>query len=508
MPGRVAAIDMGSNALRMQIFERDQQCAVQIIDTIRRPVRLGQDVFNNGKISAAQAGAALDAMLEFRRLIDAQGVAQVAAVATSAVREAANGAAFVARVQKEADIDVQVIDSNEEARLIITALLERMNLDGLAVVHIEVGGGSVELSLIENCEIRFSLTHKLGAVRLMQFLTSCNYSQEKLDGIIQEYIEITHKRLRHSLQSQKVDRFVATGGNIDSIVWLLEETGWGPVEQDEGCRRIAFETLLKVIDELAQRSFSERVEELHLRPDRADVILPAARVYLGFAKMAKARWIYAPGMGVRDGLALELFKKEEHSHKSWKYRQLISTIKALGEKYEYDRTHAEIVTGYSLAIFDALKERHDMSPYERQLLEMAALLHDVGYFINTSQHHKHSYYLIAASDIVGLSAPDKLLVANIARYHRKSAPKEQHDNYRGLSSKDRKIITRLAAILRVADALDREHAPKAMQLAVAMGDKKMVINLPPVKDRSFHRWTTSLKGDLFAETFGYQVEIA
>ena len=507
LQSRVAAIDIGSNALRMQIFERDPQGAIRLIETIRKPVRLGQDVFNTGKILQDNLRDALAALREFRQTIDKAGVSRIGAVATSAVREASNGAAFVEQALRATNIDVQIIDSSEEARLIITALLERVNLAGLNVVHIEVGGGSVEVSLIEDGQIQFSLTHKLGAVRLMQLLNSCNSSQEKLNGIIQEYVGITQKRLRHSLRTRKIDRFIATGGNIDSVVWLLEQTGWGPVDKSNGCQRIDHAALSLVINELTRHSFNERVEKLRLRPDRADVILPAALVYLSFAKMAKTQWLYTPGVGVRDGLAIELFRKEEKTHQQKKYKQLISAVKSLGEKYEYDRTHADIVAGYALKIFDALKDRQGLGQKDRQLLEIAALLHDVGYFVGISRHHKHSFYVIAESDIVGLSPRDKFIVANIARYHRKSFPKEQHDNFRILYPKERKIITKLASLVRVADALDREHAAEKMPLAIDITDNKLVIKLPPAKDRSFHRWTMSLKGDLFTETYGYQIEI-
>lgn len=235
---RVAAIDIGSNALRMQIFERDGQGVISAIETVRQPIRLGQDVFNSGTILPGSFNAALDTMKEFGLLIEKSRVSQVGAVATSAVREASNGAAFIERVLSEAGIDVQIIDSTEEARLIITALLDRLNLIGLNAMHIEVGGGSVEVSLIENGRIQFSLTHKLGSVRLIQLLNSCHDSQEKLNGILQEYTDITKKRLRHSLGTKKIDRFIATGGNIDSVVWLLGRTGWGAIDKNNGCQRI------------------------------------------------------------------------------------------------------------------------------------------------------------------------------------------------------------------------------------------------------------------------------
>jgi exopolyphosphatase/guanosine-5'-triphosphate,3'-diphosphate pyrophosphatase len=504
---RIAAIDVGSNALRINVFEQDAQGAIQTIETMRKPIRLGQDVFHNGKILRQSLGDALKAVKEFHQLIDRSAVSKVAAVATSAVREASNGAAFVERALQETGIDIQIIDSSEEARLIITAILDRMDLAELNVEHIEVGGGSVEVCLIEDGKVQFSLTHKLGAIRLLQMLNNCHDSQEKVSGVIQEYANLTHNRFRHSLGAKRIDRFIATGGNIDSVIWLLEQTGWGPVDMQHGFKRISCDTLSKVISELTLYSFNERVEKLRLRPDRADVILPAAQVYLSFAMMAGTEWIYTPGVGVRDGLAIELFRKEEPVHLRQKYQQLISAVLSLGEKYEFDRNHATVVTAYALELFDAMKEIHRLGEKERLLLEIAALLHDIGYFVSMSRHHKHSFYLISESDIVGLSARDKLIVANIARYHRKSFPKGQHENLQDLDAKEKKIMYKLASILRVADALDRDHASQKMALSIKIRGNRIILRLPPAKERSFYRWTLSAKADLLNEVYGYQVEI-
>lgn len=503
---RVAAIDLGSNGLRIQIFERDNG-SMRVVETLRKPVRLGHDVFHHGRILDDDFEAALEAAREFRKLIDHHKASRVSAVATSAIREASNGAAFVDRVLRETDIEIQVIDGSEEARLIITALLEQMKLEGMVAMHIEVGGGSVEVSLIENGDIQFSLTHKLGAVRLLQLLDCCYDSQERFNETIGQYIDITHKRIRNSVGKKKIDRLIATGGNIDSVVWLLEQTGWAQVDRSDGLIRIPRDSLDRVYSELSLYSFKERVEKLQLRPDRADVIMPAIQVYASFAKMAKTDWIYTPGSGVREGLALELFRQEEKSHINHKHRQLISAVMALGEKYEFDRTHAESVAAYAVQIFDTLQDINGSNERERLLLEVAALLHDVGYFIGISRHHKHSYYVISESDIVGLSQRDRLIVANIARYHRKAFPKEQHENFRVLPPKEKKLILKLAAILRVADAMDREHLAMKMDLKFRVAGNKLLITPPPNKDRSITRWAMVSKAELFNEVFGYKAEV-
>jgi len=503
---RVAAIDIGSNAIRMQIFERDDKGAISLMNTLRKPIRLGHDVFHNGRILEESFEAAVETMKEFHRIIAESSVTRTAAVATSAVREASNGPALAERILRETDLEIQVISGAEEARLVITAILDIMPLEGLNALHIEVGGGSVEVSLIEDAKIQFTLTHAIGAVRLMGVLNTLSNSENRFRGLVQEYIGVTHKRLRSSIGKKKIDRFIATGGNIDSIIWLLGRTSWGEIQYENGVPLIAYDTLVNVIERLAVYSFKDRVEQLQIRPDRADVILPSALVYASFADMAKARWIYAPGVGVRNGLAIELFRREEEPHKGQKRRQLISAVKALGEKYEFDRNHAEIVSDYALQLFDALLDVHGLGDRERLLLEVAALLHDIGYFVNISKHHKHSYYLISESDLGALSPRDILIVANVARYHRKSFPKEQHENFGILPQKERETILKLASILRIANALDAEHKTARMPLHIGLNKNKLVIELPPSEDRALVRWALASKGDLFPEVFGYNLE--
>ncbi len=504
---KIAAIDIGSNALRIQLFTKSDDGEIHAFKTLREPVRLGKDVFHTGKILRASLANALKALKEFRQIIDDYRISKVEAVATSAVRESENKAEFISMVRKETGIKVNVIDGTEEARLIIKAVMKKIPLASLNVVHIEVGGGSVEVSLIEDGKIQFCLTHKLGAVRLMEYLKAYAGDDEKFHEIADKYVGITHKRLQHSLGRKKIDRFIATGGNIDSIVWLIEQTGWGKLEWEKGVVRIGCDLLHTVIKKLTGYNLQERIEKLRLRPNRADVILPAAIVYESFARCAKVDSIYAPGVGVRDGIAIEYLENDEKMHKDEKREQLVSAVHALSEKYEFNWLHATNVASYSLDLFDALKDIHMLGERERLLIELAAYLHDIGYFVGIPHHHKHSQYLIAESNIMGLSHRDIVLIANIARYHRKSFPKEQHESFNKLTGKEKIIIIKLASILRIADALDREHLEIKMPLSINLGKNSLIIGIPDYKRLELERLAIPLKGKLFTRTFGYRLEV-
>ncbi len=265
--------------------------------------------------------------------------------------------------------------------------------------------------------------------------------------------------------------------------------------------------LRTVIKKLARYSVQERIEKLRLRPDSADVIVPAAIVYESFARMAKVNSIYAPGVGVRDGLAIEHFNSNERSYKVEKHSQLISAVRALGKKYELNWLHATNVTSYCLDLFDALKNIHMLGDRERLLIEMAAYLHDIGYFVGIPHHHKHSHYLITETNIMGLSRQDIVLIANVARYHRKSFPKEQHGNFKPLTRQEKEIVIKLASILRIAEALNREHLEKKMPLSINLGKGSLVIGLPGYRRLELERLAISSKGKLFTRTFGYRIEV-
>ena len=503
----VAAIDVGSNALRMQIFGRNRRGEIRVLATLRRPIRLGKDVFHKGRILEPSFHDGLEALKEFRRAIDEKGIQRIAAVATSAVREAANGGTFVEQAGREARIPLQIIDGSEEARLIITSFLERLPLHDKTAMHVEVGGGSVEVSIIKNGGIQFTITQKLGAVRLLELLNLPVEGDQTFSGILEDYLTSTHKRLRAALGGKKIDRFVVTGGNIESLVWLIEHQSWGTIQHRDGVPVISRTQLRKAIHRISGYSFRERVDLLGLRPDRADVILPAGLVYASFAEMAGAVWCHAPGGGVREGLAIELFRAAEEPHQRQKQRHLRSAIRALGEKYQNDERHAENVTEYATRIFDALRSVHGLGEAARTLLSAAGLLHDIGYYVEPSRHHKHSYYLISESDIVGLSPRDRLLVANVARYHRKAHPSEDHHHFAVLSQQEKVLVRQLSAILRVADALDREHASQQGKLVIRRQKTRLYLKLSSAQSLQLNRWAMNAKAELLHEVFGLEVVV-
>lgn len=518
-PARFGVVDMGSNAIRCQIIELPAPGAPPIVlDTQREPVRLGHDVFLTGEVPEAKIASAVDALRRFRQLCDHKGVQRIRAVATSALREATNGARIVRRIAEAAGIQVEIISGTEEAYLLARAVEGRIDLAAGRSMLVDVGGGSVEVTLLEDGQITHAESYRLGAVRLLEALRSEGGAEGKgLVRLVEQYVSSLDRRIADGLGDAPIDRFAATGGNIEALADLAAQGG--ALRQSAGVDALPVKALGEWIARLAKLSAAERATSLGLPPDRADVILPAAIVYHRLAGLAKVERILVPRVGLRDGLVREVASGHlETAHAADRREAVLASAIAIARKYHCDAGHMETVRALAVSLFDQTASLHGYGAEERVLLEAAAVLHDIGAFVAPSAHHKHAHYLIRASDIVGLTAEERELVAQVARYHRRSHPKRSHPPYMALARERRDVVSRLAALLRLADALDREHRNAVADVEVRIGKRGVELRLAPAASRrrdgdgaaglALERWAVERKSSLFEEAFGLPVTVA
>jgi len=506
---RFAAIDVGSNAMRCVVAESDGHGSFQVVDSIREPVRLGTHVFLTGRIGEATLARTVAAFQLFRRLIDSHGAEHVRAVATSALREAADSTDVLERIESETGIRVRLIDGAEEAHLVRRAVADRLDLSRGRSIAIDVGGGSVEVLALMDGDIARTVSFTIGAVRLLKALQEDPGGESSgFFALLSDYVEAIRSRVETALGREPADVVAATGGSIETLAELVGKPAKGDPVRREGVLRIGIDALRKITIRLSRLSFRERVEEYGLREDRADVIVPAGVVYLKIAEVFGAKRIYVPNVGLKDGLLLDMIEDlERRGAIESRRREIRAAALGLGRRYAIDEPHARKVTELALAIFDQTRGLHGLGDEERTLLEAAGLLHDVGLYISSSRHHKHSYYVISESDIVGLSRREKNLVAIIARYHRKRHPTRKHPPFDALSSEDRERVRRLAGILRVADVLDREHSQHVEQVRVETTDGEVRLHADADGDLLLERWAAKRKFGLFEEVFGRKLEI-
>jgi exopolyphosphatase/guanosine-5'-triphosphate,3'-diphosphate pyrophosphatase len=444
--------------------------------------------------------------------MDAAKVDAYRATATSAVREASNGATLVERALRETGIELEIIEGVEEARLIQLAVVRHLALHDRRALLIDVGGGSTELTLLDHGQSAFSMSLPLGTVRLLEtVLKGVKVLGKEQMRLLGEMVDRALVEAAPHILKADFEIVVGTGGNIDTLAELCPVKGAQAAASSPKGRAIDVTQLRPLFGRLCSMTPNERREAYELRPDRADTIVPAASILLRVAELFKATTIAAPGVGLKDGILEELVDKHFHVWDTAREAQsVIDACLRLGRRYHFDEAHGRLVAKLAGLLFDDLQAVHQFGERPRLLLRAAAILHDIGDFVRYDGHHKHSYYLIQHSDIMGLSAGERAVVANIARYHRKSVPDPSHPNFRELDKDARTEVRGLAAILRIADALDREHRGKvdSVRGVVDLTKGRLLLFVTGEPERELEEWTVKAKSELLRDVFDLDPHIA
>ena len=502
----VAAVDVGANALRMVVAEVYSDGRIEVLERLQRAVRLGQDTFRRGRLGGQSMRAAIGVLRDFRRVLDLYNVEKVRAVATSAVREASNGETFLDRVFMATRLNVEVIDPSEESRLTVSAVREAagdsLGLSRRHALIADVGGGSTLLTVLDGGEITTSQSLRLGSIRLQETLSTSEEPPRRSAVLLRQHISNTLSVLESVVPLVEIDSFVAVGGDAR---FAAREIG-AAAEAGE----------LAVIDPAAfdklvarcERHTAEELSKRHGLPFAdAETLVPALLVYQDLLHNTDCRQMIVSDVSMRDGLLLDLARRVTGEEDESLSQGVIHSAMALAEKYQVDLNHAGNVADVSLRLFDELQGDHGLRPRKRLLLRVAALLHEAGAFVGATAHHKHSYYLIAHSEIFGLNRDEIEIVAQVARYHRRSAPKPSHVEYVSLSRETRVLINKLAAILRVADALSRGRLYQGRDLRLERQGDDLIIYVPGASDLTLEKRAMAMKGDLFEDIYGMRIRL-
>jgi len=500
-PLRVACVDMGSNAIRFVVAEFASEHEYALLVNDRQPVRLGHGVYLAGRLDPLAMDAAVQAMVGFKAEMDRLGVTDARAVATSALRESSNRSDLIDAVRRETGLELEVISGSEEARLVHLAVASRVPLGDRRWLLVDVGGGSVEVSLVDQHGILWSESHTMGAVRLLEALTGSGEQPGRFLRLLEEYVATL--RIPADPGGERVAGYVATGGNIEALAKLAGEP------DEVGVSTVPLDRLRAVIEQLARLSFRQRVEQLGLREDRADVILPGAILYERLGLLAGVSEVLVPHVGIKDGVALDLVARlsREGDQQDRQERETEAGALALGRKYLFDEGHARQVARLALSLFDQLGSLHGLGEADRRILHAAALLHDIGQFVSFQSHHKHSLYLIAHSELAGFNYAEMQLVANVARYHRKSEPASHQPFFAALDAVAQTRVRKLGAILRLADALDREHRAKVHGIRAKVSSSDLTLWLEGTGDLLLEGWSLKRKAQMFTSVFGRKVRV-
>ncbi|MEN6449584.1 MAG: Ppx/GppA phosphatase family protein [Thermoguttaceae bacterium] len=509
-PGEVKAkpvgvIDVGANALRMVIAEVFSDGRIETLEQLHRAVRLGQDTFRRGRLGAQSMRAAIAVLRDYRQLLDLYKAEQVRAVATSAVREAVNGDMFLDRAFMATRLAVEVIDTSEESRLTVSAVRQAVG-DALGVnqghtLVADVGGGSTLLTILENGEIATSHSLRLGSIRLQEMFATSQEPPQRSADLLRQHISNTLLAMESTVPLGEIDSFVAVGGDAR---FAAREVGSPTGSADLAVVDAeAFNSLV----ERCERHTAEELSKQHGLPfAEAETLNPALLVYQVLLAQTKATEMIVSHVSRRDGLLLELAREATGKEDESLLIGVIHSATAMAEKYRVDVDHARSVAEIAVRLFDLFQPDHGLGARQRLLLRAAGLLHEVGGFVSSRAHHKHSEYLIANSEIFGLTRSEIALVALVARYHRRSVPRSSHPTYMALSRESRMVVNKLAALLRVADALIRGHRRHATDIRVERHGDELIVSMPGA-DLLLEQRALETKGDLLEDIYGVKIRL-
>lgn len=505
-PVQLAAIDAGSNAIRLAVARATSPQQIEILDNERAAVRLGHNAFTRRMLDAKTIARAVRAFRGFRHAMDHHNVKAYRAVATAAAREARNSRKLLERIRRKTGIEIDVITGEEEAQLVCNAVHWALGKSVQPRVIFDLGGGSLELNFFQRGELQRRIGLPLGTIRLME-----TYN---IEGVIDEE---KSRRLRHHIfallrsampSAPKLTREigVACGGNAEALVRLAAGPNVGRIPT------INTRLLKDQAWKLQNLDVPARMRAFRIRQDRAEVIAIAAIIFTSLAEWLELRSLLVPGVGVREGVLLQLIAEQysvaaESEEDMRRNAELLEGARWFARRIGYNEGHAEQVRRLSLSLFDQLRPLHQMSSDLRVLLEIAALLHDVGHFVNRKAHQRHGEYLVRNAGIPGLRGWRRDMVGALVRYHNtKSEPQVAHASYAALAGEHRRQARILSSLLRIAERLESEHSTCVADVDVRIEGRKAIFLITASEGTRLDVAGLERKAKLFETEFHLKAE--
>jgi exopolyphosphatase/guanosine-5'-triphosphate,3'-diphosphate pyrophosphatase len=502
---RLAAIDVGSNSIRLVVAEAQPGGRYRVLDEERESTRLAASLASAGRLDEASMTASLEALRRFKSIAAGMGVETIRAIATCAVREASNGLEFCRRVRQEIDLPIEIIDSDQEARLAFESVRRRFDLAGRNTLLADIGGGSTEIVLASGDLIEAIYATKLGAVRLAEKHNQPGaWSQEDVIRMMR-FID---RELRKTTEKPAVaiHQLIGSGGTFTNLASIIMASR-GLARLPAAGARVSRADVRHLVDRLAKMTPKQRREVPGLNPDRVDIIVPGLGVIDSIMRRFRVNTLQVHAYGVRDGLLLGMIDRLQGGATGASSPSADDQVDRFAEACGVDMNHARQVARLAGEIYDGLRQFYELPPADKRLLEAAARMQDVGYLISYEGHHKHSYHLILHSRLEAFRPEELEIVANVARYHRGSLPKKKHENFQGLSTSDRLRVRQMAAVLRLAGGLDRSHNQLVKSAAVTGTPERVELLVAADELPEVDLWAVRRRAELFEEVFDAKLNI-
>jgi exopolyphosphatase/guanosine-5'-triphosphate,3'-diphosphate pyrophosphatase len=492
---RLAAIDVGSNSIHLLIADVSRDGHLEVVDRVKEMVRLGRRSFTTGMLSEEAMELAVRVLSHFRRIVEMRHVDRLRAVATSAVREAHNRSQFIARIRSEAGVAVEVISGREEARLIYHAAQHALGLEGGPHLLVDLGGGSLELVLVRNRRALWMKSARLGAGRMAErFLIGDPPSSAQCERLLKHFEMEIGEQMR-AAQGCGVTRAIGTSGTINTLVAMARASRGEELGSLHGSSAEAAE-ISRLCRKIIASNMATRLGLPGIDAKRADQV-PAAAMLADFVLgNSGAKELVACQWALREGMLLELANTTRRSAPEIRR----NSVKALATRFADRNLHGRQVARLALKLFEATTLPLELPESSRELLEYAALLHDIGHAIDHDRHNRHSYYLVKNADLFGFEPAEIEMIALALRAHRKQAAQLDSPEWQTLSAGKRRVARGMAAILRVADALDRSHRAVVQNLSVVYSPGRALIEIGSGREKAdLELWTCERRMDLLAK---------
>jgi exopolyphosphatase/guanosine-5'-triphosphate,3'-diphosphate pyrophosphatase len=511
---RIAAIDVGSNSIRLVVAEVLTSGGYRVLDEERENTRMAAALVATGRLNPKAADASVTVLRNFLSIAKGYGVSQVRAIGTSALRDAEDGPEFCDRVRKELKLSIEVISANEEARLAFLSVARAFDISGRKVAVADIGGGSMEIVLASSGLVDQVYETKLGAVRVTEACGVTGRSSEKRLVEMREFID---GKLKKEIGKPPFapDMLFGTGGTFTALASIIMARR-GMAEQPMWGYRVSRAEIRHLVADLAAMSLERRCKVIGLSPQRADIIVAGLVVIERVMRKLGANVVQVHTRGVRDGLMLTMiggglasavgYGTPSQSATNAEDRR--AAVEEFAKNCGVDLPHARQVAKIAGSLWRQLAGPLNLKPEDRELLEAAATIANVGYLINFDGHHKHSYHLIRNAELSGFERRQVQILANVARYHRGTRPKKRHENFSQLSLEDRHRVSALAAILRLAFSLDRTHQQHVDEVRTRVQDDVVRIFVKAQADPNVDLWAAERKVDLFERVFGRKVRFS
>lgn len=486
---RIAAIDIGTNSIHMIVVDVRPDLSFEVVDREKDMIRLGAGGLDGRNLTTAATEAARQTLAKFKRLAESHQVDEIVATATSAVREAENGGDVVAGIQRDLGIRVRVISGTEEARLIHLAASYGVDIGTGTAVVVDIGGGSVEITLGSSGRTHVARSFKIGVIRLTERFAGSDPLGRRDERRMVKFILREAGDFLDTLARRGFDRVIGTSGTILSLGALAARDARG-LPEDRRNVRVSAKAFRKLRKQLVGSPLAARLEVPGLDPRRADLAVAGSVLLDTILQRLGAEQFTLCDLALREGLVLDYISRNAAAiRKVERYPDVRRrSVVELAERCQYAADHARQVARLAVALFDQTRATHGLTDREREWLEYAALVHDIGVHISYERHHRHSYYLIKNGGLRGFEPDEVELIALVARYHRRATPKKSHEGFARFDAHQRRTTRLLGSLLRLAEGLDRSHHQPLDGVAVHDRGDDYLLQLRATGDAELELW--------------------